>query len=193
MCQALNRPLFSLLLAASFLSPLPVWAGPVVDHAAQAEAAMASDPVAALGHLDAAIEEVWKASPLMFRKVLFVESAGGYGIYAERPNAIFKPDEPIMIYGEPVGFGYGKTALGGLEINLVMDFVLANEAGEELFTKGDFISYQLPVRYHNREFNTATTLNLTGLQPGKYIAKFKMRDKHSDKSGAFELPFEVAP
>lgn len=193
MRQALNRPLFGLFLAASFLSPLPGLAGPVADHAAQAEAAMATDPIAALGHLDAAIEEVWKAAPLAFRKVLFAESAGGFGIYAERPNAIFKPGEPILIYGEPVGFGYGKTALGGLEISLVLDFVLANEAGEELFAKADFIAYQLPVRYHNREFNTATTLNLTGLEPGKYIAKFKMRDKHSDKTGAFELKFEVAP
>ena len=181
-----------LALAAALMAASPAFAGPVTDLAAKAEAAMAGDPLAALSALDEAVEAVWSASPLLFRKALFVDSASGFGIYAERANAVFKPGEPIIIYSEPVGFGYGKNAVGGLEINLVADFVLTSDSGEELFKKDEFFASEQPVRYHNREFLMTITLNLTGLPAGKYVGKFKVRDKHSDKTGEFELAFEVA-
>lgn len=184
------RAVPALLIAV--LTAGAAFAGPVAEQGQKAEAMMASDPVAALDALDAAIEEVWTASPLLFRKVLFVDSASGFGIYSERSGAVFKPGEPIIIYGEPVGFAYGKNGLGGLEINLAVDLVLVGADGAELIAKEDFAAFVLPVRYHNREFQITLTANLTGLPNGKYVGRFTIRDKHSEKSGRFELPFEIA-
>lgn len=184
-------------LAASFVflaaATSPGQCGPITDHAALAERLIEeNDPVGAVAALDAAIEEVWKRSPLIFRKSLFVEDSAGFGIYRERDSEIFKPGEPLVVYAEPIGFAYGKNAIGGMEINLVADFVLTDRDGKTLFSKDDFLNVALPVRYHNREFQMKLTVNLTGLPAGKYIARFNVRDHHSDKSGMFELPFEVA-
>ena len=181
--------MFSLL---SMIWLIPAHAGPVADLGQKAEAIMASDPLAALESLDQAVDQVWSASPLLMRKALFVNSASGYGIYDERENAVFKVGEPLLVYGEPVGFAYGKNGLGGLEISLVVDFVLVGEDGAELISRDDFAAFVLPVRYRNREFQITLTLNLTGLPAGKYVGKFKLRDKYSDKTNMFELPFEVA-
>jgi hypothetical protein len=181
----------SLLFLAGFAASSR--AGPIADDAQEAERLLQQgDPVGAVTALDKAMGEVWAASPLVFRKVLFVEDSDGFGIYRPRESDIFKPGEPLVIYAEPIGFGYGKHSIGGNEIGLTSDFILTDTDGKELYSKDDFLAVTLPVRYHNREFQMQLTVNLTGLPAGKYIAKFHVRDQHSDKSGDFELPFELA-
>lgn len=167
--------------------------GPIADHAAEAEQLLESgDSVGAAEALDRAFEVIWEQSPLVFRKVLFVADSSGYGFYNERDSDVFQPGEPLIVYAEPVGFAYGKNKVGGTEISLVADFVLTDTDGKELLSQDDFLEVTLPVRYHNREFQVKFTVNLTGLPTGSYVAKFHVRDKHSDKSGDFELPFEIA-
>jgi hypothetical protein len=168
-------------------------AGSIVDHATKAEALLESGKsVEAISELDAAMEVIWSASPLVFRKVLFVKQSTGYGLYVERGNQTFKPDEPLLIYVEPIGYGYGDDGTGGNEISLAVDFVLTDGNGKELFSKDDFITLGTPLRYHNREFHLDLSINLTGMPEGSYVGKYHIRDLHSDKSGDFELPFEVA-
>jgi hypothetical protein len=180
-----------MLLACFSLNVEPAVAGPITDHATKAETMVANDPVGALTEIDKAVEEIWIASPLLFRKVLFADSAAGFGVYADRGNSTFKSGEPLFIYVEPIGFGYGKNALGVMEIGLDVDLVLIDDKGAELIAKEDFASYVQPVRYRNREFQMSLTANLTGLTPGKYVGKFTIRDRNSDKKGTFELPFEI--
>ncbi|WP_193175613.1 hypothetical protein [Oricola nitratireducens] len=168
-------------------------AGPITDYAQEAERLLGQgDPIGAVTALDKAMGEIWSASPLVFRKVLFVEDSDGFGIYRPRDSSVFKPGEPLVIYAEPIGFGYGKHSIGGNEIGLVSDFILTDPDGKELFSKDDFLAITLPVRYHNREFQMQLTVSLSGLPAGEYVAKFHVRDQHSDKSGDFELPFELA-
>lgn len=185
------RAAFLLLPVLSSLA-LPAYAGPVADAAAKAEQLLdAKDPVAAVAALDAAIAAILKDAPLTVRKALFVDKATGYGAYAERAAAVFKPGEPILIYVEPIAFAFGKNDVGAEEFALVADFVLQDEKGATLFAKDDFVSVVQPVRYHNREVHFTLTLDLTGLPNGEFLAKFRLRDKHADKSALFELPFEV--
>lgn len=167
-------------------------AGEITDAGAKAEQLLSDgDPIAAVEAIDGAMEAIWEASPLVFRKALLVESGGGFGIYVERQDTPYKPDEAIIAYAEPVGFAYGRNSIGGTEISLIVDFTLEDTAGKSLFNKDDFVTVTLPVRYHNREFQMTVTVNLTGLGEGDYVAKFHIRDKHSDKAGDFALPFKV--
>ncbi len=185
MLRLMSAIVFSMSLATASM------AGPVADFAAKAEELAKSDPVAALAALDQAIEEVWNASPLLLRKALFVDSASGFGVYAERSGSVFKQGEPIVVYGEPLGFAYGKNLIGGMEINLAVDLALLDGSGTELGAQKDFGEFVLPVRYHNREFQITLTVNLPGFPAGKYLARFTLRDRHSEKTATFELPFEI--
>lgn len=168
-------------------------AGPIADKAKEAETLLeAGDAEAALDRLREAVEIAWDASPLIVRKVLFVQRATGYGLYVERTEAsTFKPGEKLLIYVEPAGYGYGRSAVGGLTIGFDVDFVLKDAAGKSLFSKDDFLAIGSPVRYRNREFYLNMTVNLTGLKPGDYVSEFRLRDQNSDKMAEFELPFSV--
>ena len=96
MGQVLSRLGAAALIAFTALS-LPSRAGEIADAGAKAEQAMeAGDPVAAVNALDEAMEAIWKASPLVFRKALLVDSGGGFGIYVEREGATYKPGEAII-------------------------------------------------------------------------------------------------
>lgn len=168
-------------------------AGPIVDNAAKAEQLLQQgDPIGAANALDDAMEELWLQSPLTFRKVLFVEDSEGYGVYRPREGNVFKPGESMVIYVEPLGFAYGKHSLGGYEVGLTTDFVLTDTKGKTLFARENFLTFKLPLRYHNREFQMQLTVSLTGIPPGKYIGKYHVHDDHSPKTADFELPFEVA-
>ena len=183
-----------IVAAAMTLAPaLPATAGPIADKAAQAEALLdKGDAAGALDLLGEATAIAWQAAPLIIRKALFVEESSGYGIYVERPTpAIYKPGEKIRAYVEPLGFGYGRNAVGGKEIGFDVDFRLIDPDGKELFSRDNFVEVGSPVRYDNREFNLSIAVDLSGLPQGDYIAHFLLRDQNSDKSAGFELPFSV--
>ena len=182
---------YAAFLACALFST-SVLAGPVADHGKRAEELASTDPLAALAELDKAVDRVWSASPLLVKKVALVDSAEGYGIYVERQGQVYKPGEPIRIYIEPVGFAYGRNSVGGSEIAIAVDFALLDKSGEELLAKEDFAAFVTPVRYRNREFQMSLTANLSGLPEGDYVGRFKLRDRHSDKSAAFDIDFTIA-
>jgi hypothetical protein len=182
------------------LISLPLWfatsavtlAGPIADAGQKAEALLqGGDTIGAVEALDAGYDAIWQATPLVFRKTIFVDSASGFGIFAAKESAAFAAGEPIKVYVEPVGFAYGKNAIGGSEIGFDVDFELTDPSGASLFAKENFLQTTTPVRYHNREFQMTLTINLTGMSPGSYIAKFNVKDQNSEKTGTFDLPFEV--
>jgi hypothetical protein len=184
--------LLSGLLAAGIPAPSAV-AGPIADAGAKADTLMdEGKTVEAIDALDAAMEEIWRRSPLVLRKVLLVNESHGFGIYQPRDSDIFHPGEKLRVYVEPVGYAYGKNAIGGLEIAFDTDLTIRSDRGKQLFYRPDLFRVALPVRYHNREFNLSLTLTLTGLPPGKYVGAFHLKDRHSDKAADFELPFEIA-
>ena len=178
--------------------PILLWltgmaaAGVISDKAGEAEKLLeAGDHVAALEALDAAADAIWTAMPLTIRKAVLVDSSSGYGIYAPREEKPYAQEEDILIYVEPLGFAYGRDSLGGLQIAFDTDMSLVDEDGEEVLVREDFLSTETPVRYRNREFNLSLTLNLTGAPAGVYTAIFLLKDRHSDKTAEFSVPFEI--
>jgi len=166
-------------------------AGPVVDAATRAEALQGQgQTVQALDALDEAVDAVWTASPLAFRKVVIVNSSAGNGVYDERADKTFKPDEKMMIYVEPVGYGYG-TADGKTTVGFKADLAIENTTGQVLGEAKDVFALSTPSTPKKREFSMTLSFGVPFLRPGEYKAVFTVHDQNSNKSGTFEVPFTI--
>ncbi|WP_316859645.1 hypothetical protein [uncultured Cohaesibacter sp.] len=179
-----------LLLAVSIF-PLQGHAGEFADRMLKAETLLTSGQAkTAFAELDAIVDDIWTRSPMFVRQATFVSEINGYGDYKERP-AVFKPDEAHMIYVEPVAFGYGKMDDGKNVASWGVDYSLTGPAGSTLFEKEDFVELGVPLAGHNREVHLKLTINLSGLKPGSYVSNFLLKDKNSEKTTNFSLPFDI--
>jgi hypothetical protein len=165
-----------------------------VDAATQAEAALASgDPKKAYAAMGETLDTVWNEIPLTIQKALFTAAdPQGFGIYDLRDSNEFKSSQPLVIYSEPVGYGYGRD--GDLyTINMDLDFVVKTAEGEELGGQKSFSQWQLKSRVPNREFMGKLTYTLDGIEPGDYIITTTVRDQNSDETTSFDMPFKIVP
>ena len=69
--------------------------------------------------------KAWEGTPLTQKTVVFVtRKPSAYGAYEVRPNNVFKPNEPVLTYAEPVGYLWKTvgpdTYQFGLNTNLVL-------------------------------------------------------------------------
>lgn len=169
-------------------------AGPVADVAAGVETQMAAgDFAGALAGADAALAQVWDATPdIGIRQTLLVtEPAAGFGIYNPRPDSRFKVGEPILVYAEPFGFGYGSAGEGLYSIGFVVDLRILSESGEVLGDMPSIVNLDLNTRYKNREFQANLTYTLEGAPPGRYVLETTLHDKNSAKVGTFQNSIEI--
>ncbi|PLW76747.1 hypothetical protein [Cohaesibacter celericrescens] len=179
------------LLIATLLVPSQGLASDLADKLATAETLLVSgQPNAAYEALDELMDAYWQRSPMFVRKAEFATEITGYGIYKPH-GSIFKPNEPQIIYVEPIGFGYGTTSDGSSFAKWSIDFALSNPGGTTLFQKDDFLNLALPLGQHNREIHLTLTVNLSGLKPGSYVSHYLLKDANSEKTAKFSMPFKV--
>ena len=167
----------------------PALAGTVADKAAEIETLMAvPDSKAALDAANTLLATVWDSSAEVgiHQTVLVTEPAAGFGIYNPRANDKYKVGEPIMIYAEPFGFGYGTAGEGLYSIGFAVDLKVLTESGEVLGEMLDLANLELTSRYQNREFQANLTYTLDGVPPGRYVLETTLRDKNSAKVGTFQ-------
>jgi hypothetical protein len=147
--------------------------------------------VEAIGALDEAQGAIWEKAPLSFRRALWVaEKRSGYGVYNPRENDVFTPGVPMLVYAEPIGFGWNQSG----EIwrtDLVADVAIRTKEGKQLFAQDEFQKLQLASRVRNREFMVNFTYTLSGIMPGDYLLETTLRDQVTGKKGSFTLPFSV--
>lgn len=196
MKRARDRAIAALLGAAFAALPLAGLAGPIADTAAGIEAGLAAGkPLEALVATQGLVDAVWdQVGTIAFSKVVLVtESAGGYGLYTPRANATFRQGEPVIIYAEPFGFGYGAQADGSWAIGFDVDLQVLTPAGESLIEAPDAMQLVLVSRYRNKEFQANLTYGLNDLEAGTYVLRTTLRDQNSDRSGSFDLTIEIVP
>jgi hypothetical protein len=180
----------SALLFLGFLSTVAT-AGPVVDAATRAEALAAEGKTAeALQALDEAVDAIWREGPLAFRTVAVVSSSSGEGVYEERTDLTFKPDETMMIYVEPVGFGYRSPGASST-IGFSADLTIENATGQVLGEAKDLFSLSTLTAPNKREFGMTLSFAVPYLRPGEYKAIVTVHDQNSSKSGSFEIAFNI--
>lgn len=189
--MTVTRPLaLALLLALA----TPAAAGPLVDAATAIEAKLAAgDAVGALGNAWDLLALVWDQGPsLSFGQALLVqESATGYGVFNPRSSIIFKKGEPILIYCEPFGFGYGSPGEGLNSVNFIVDLQVLDASGNQLALAEGATEYNMTSRHQNREVQANITYNLDGIPVGRYTLVTTLRDKNSLKSGSFQTAIEI--
>ena len=139
-------------------------AGPVADEAARADALAAERKTAeAIVALDEALDVICREGPLAFRKVVVVSSSNGQGVYEKRTDLTFKPDETMMIYVEPVGFGYRAPGASST-IGFSADLAIENTTGQVLSEAKDLFSLSTLTAPNKRELGM--TLSHGGGYPG---------------------------
>jgi len=135
--------------------------------------------------------QVWNASPLLFRKSIFVSgSPDGFGIYDPRPDNVFKPGEKLIIYVEPVGFAW-QAKEGLNHAQLVVDLIMKDGEGNVVAQQQGFGTFTFDSREQNTETMTVVTIDFGEAPAGKYTAELKFNDTVGDKSASVELPFEI--
>ena len=171
---------------------------PVADAAEGAGKASDVDALAAQGKytealaaLDEAAAALSEKVPLAMRRALWVAAPPtGYGMYVPRENNIFASGVKMMIYGEPVGFGWRKN--GDIwQTDVAIDVVVKSKDGKPLQRAQDFTNLRVVSHIRNREMMAQLTYSFTDIPAGEYIVESIMRDKVSGKSGTFSLPFIV--
>lgn len=180
----------SALIALSW-SPIAA-AGPVVDAATRAEALQGEGKsVEALDALEEAVDAIWREGPLAFRRIVLVNSSSGYGIYSERKDRVFRPDDKMLIHVEPVGYGYRAPGASST-IGFTADLAIENMTGQVLGEAENVFSISAPSGAKKREFSMTLSFGVPYYRPGEYKAVFTVHDQNSAKSGTFEVPFTIA-
>ncbi len=186
----------ALTLTALLLSAGHAHAGEVADIAAGVEMRMANgDYAAAVTEAREVLSAVWENSPSIgfTDMLLLVEPASGFGIYNPRADNIYKQTEPIVIYAEPFGYGFGSPGEGLYSIGFYVDLQVQSAEGEVLADVPNVTELDMSSRFPNKEFQANLTYNLDGIVPGKYRLITTLRDKNSAKFGTFETEIEIAP
>jgi hypothetical protein len=177
------------LLGATLIS---AQCGEIFDLGEKAEILVEKEQfVEALTAITAAQDLVWEQVPLTVQKAVLVSSdPAGFGIYEQRKDNQYKSGEAVVIYTEPVGFGYGQE--GDLfTINMALDYELKSSGGESLAKQDGFSSWQISSHVKNREFMGKLTYNFNGIAPGNYIIATTIRDQNADSTFSFETPFQI--
>jgi hypothetical protein len=140
----------------------------------------------------AALIEAWEKTPLTLRRALFIKGEPrGFGLYQERESGEFKRGEKVVVYAEPVGYGWKDAGKGMFELGFVVDFLIKSPSGDVLTGKENFMRIATESHTRNLEFMVVLTLNLSGAAAGDYIVEYKLHDIASDKTATFQMPFKL--
>ncbi len=186
----MRRALFGMMLAVAFA--VPASAADVVAKATEAQTlADQGKFIEAIAALDEAAGTLWQAAPLTFRRALWVAGPpNGYGAYNPRETNVYAAGDQMIVYAEPVGFGWAKS--GDIwQTDLRADLAIKSKDGEVLLSQPDFQKLAIASRERNREFIATITLTLTGIPAGEYVADTTFRDQVTGKTGTMSLPFVI--
>jgi hypothetical protein len=188
------RKFAAAMATMAMLFASPGFAGEIADAGAAAEQQVGNGQfLEAIETLNGAVGKVWAQAPLTVRKALFVsDDPPGFGLYTARPDSVFKASEVLVVYAEPVGYGFGKEGDQNV-IDLAVDVELKNKAGQVLGEKADFGRLRLVSHAQNHEFMAKLSYNFSGLPAGEYEVVTTLRDASTGKTGSFALPFTIVP
>jgi hypothetical protein len=170
--------------AAWLVCAFPAWGAPAGESESD-------QTLAAINGARGAMIEVLNKAPLGFRRILFVKDVpDGFGAYTPRGNNVFAPDEPLIIYSEPIGVAWKQDG-DEYASKLVVDFEIRSPDGQVLAGQKGFGEFALKAREQPLDYMSHIKLDVTGAPPGSYILGLTIHDSNSGKSTSTDLPFEI--
>jgi hypothetical protein len=151
----------------------------------------AAQDLAAIEAAEKALDAAWEATPLSFRKVLLASEVIGYGAYVERTDARFRVGNELLVYAEPVGYGYKANADGTNTLGYRADVRIKTAGGELVLEQNDAATVEVTSHARNREFYLTFSLNLTGAPAGEYVLEYVVQDIASDETATISMPFSI--
>lgn len=187
---------------ASALATVPATPGarsgtPAAFPAAEVDRARAA---AAAGKLDVAadalaeaLRKVEAAGPLRIEALQVVaDPVRGYGLYAPIENATIAPGQPLLLYFEPLGFGYRSGGGGAAyEIDMSADLRLSTPDGTVLQEDPDMLTTSVTSRRPNREIQFVLRLQTKGMPEGDFVAEVTLNDRAGKKTTKASIPFKL--
>jgi hypothetical protein len=142
---------------------------------------------------DAAVREAWIKTPFSLRNAFLVsEAPEAFGSYTPRSPAPFKAGEQMIVYAEPVAYGWKSAGGGQYEFGFTVDLVVKDATGKTILEKDNFGKMMFKSRVQNRELFLKLTVNLTGADPGDYLLDFRVHDAEAEnKTAMIELPITL--
>jgi hypothetical protein len=133
-------------------------------------------PLEAIETTRLALMDIWNNAPLSIaQSVLIKEKATGYGMYAPRPNNVYKAGDPILLYVEPVCYTI-KQEKDVYSFGMSADFEVTSEDGRILGGQKGFGRWSFKSRRPNFEIFINLTYTLTAVKPGEYTIETKLKD-----------------
>jgi hypothetical protein len=160
-------------------------------HAAPANQAEMDQSLQAINTARASVVEALNKAPLGFRRILFVKDVPeGFAAYKPRESSVFAPDEPLIVYAEPVGVAWKQDG-DEYSSKLVVDFEIRSPDGQVLAGQRGFGEFALEAREPPLDYMSHIKLDVSGAPPGSYILGLTIHDSNSGKSSSTDLPFEI--
>lgn len=158
---------------------------------AHAETSSFPQPEGALAESLDALSSAWNTSPLAFTAANFAEApATGYGAYTARSSNAFNSGDALIVYAEPVGYGF-KSSADAFEYSLSASYRLLNTTGQVLAEGNDFAQFSGTAHSMKRELPASLSFNFGGLPIGNYKLEVMFKDEVGGKSGTISLPFSI--
>jgi hypothetical protein len=180
------------LLLAAVSVPTAAGAGEVAERAAAAEALLDSGKAGeALAAFDQAAAAFWIASPLQLRVATLADDVKGFGSYTPRADAAFRPGDTLLVYLEPIGYGF--TVEGDLfKVVIAADTEIRSPGGLVFGKASDFTRLTWRARSKMHEVHATISFAVPKLKAGDYQLVITLRDQGLPKTAIVTLPFKVA-
>lgn len=151
-----------------------------------------ADPLDDWKKAEAQAEDAWRKLPMSTRNATFIsESPTGYGIYKIRETNVFKPEDELITYVEPLGYDWKPLPDGLVNMGFDSDFTIRNEQGKIVAHQPNFAQSIVQNHHRAREFYIEFTLSISEMPIGSYTLTYTIRDIASDKSTSFDQSFEI--
>ena len=159
------------------------------------EGGPAADAPASLSDLAKAegdVQAIWAKLPFGTRHAMIVkEKAEGFGAYNKREDTIFVKGNKVVVYFEPVGYGYKDMGGDLFQFGITIDFEVTDGSGAVLGGQKALQKVDITSHARNREFYSNFTLDLTDIPAGDYGLGLIVHDDVTGKTTRVDQRFTV--
>lgn len=184
--------LLGLITAFCILLSPPLYGQSIKENFNRAVAlAEQGEAEASLKAMRQAASELWLTLPLTIANGTFVNAkASGYGAFSKRDSSTFKAGDTLLVYAEPIGYGWDRVNNTEV-IKISVDAVLLNDQGTVIWDREEFGDFNFATVHRNMAFFLNLSLDVTGLGPGNYALEYTVNDKVRQNSTKLRLPFTL--